>query len=699
MDSELLQALGPGTRAFRAALDEILSCPARLPTGESLSPKAEAAIRTRCGSADPAAYLHGLRVYYASLVFEIGRRIAPDCDVLSGSGAEKLVLAWPDRAPGRAAMRGNVDSLAAAIPPCGRDSDLFRQLYQAIFPATVRQACGEFYTPQWLVDFVLDRAAPDLHGGTMRLLDPSCGSGAFLVRAARRIAAAGRDPLEDVCGFDTNPLAVLTARVNLLACLARPARAAARMPSVFLHDCILDPPRCGQFGLVVGNPPWVLWDNLPQDWRRRTADLWRDYGLFSLSAREAQLGGGKKDLAMLLTYAAADRCLAPGGRLAFIVDCSLLRSGRAGAGFRRFSIGSGGMPLRVESFDDLTALKPFDAANRAGLIVLVKGEATRFPVPWTTWSRGPDSALRSSQSFARPRDSAEPGSTWVFDDRADHAAPATHSDYTARTGAFSGGANGVFWVDVLAVRHGAARVRNVTEGCKSRIVPHEADLEAELLYPLLRWRDVARWHARPRQHVLLVQDAARRKPMTLAELQARFPLALAWVAFHEEALRARKSGMLRRLMERTEFYAMFGIGDYTLSPWKVIWRRMAKEVTAAVAGYADLGTGMKPVVPQETLTFVPCAGEDEAHYLCALLNSPRATQRLRAVSIPGGKSFGSAGTFAHLGIRRFDPADAAHAELASLSRAAHVAAAEGCPAAAAEERIAGIVEGGPRLFA
>ena len=104
--------------------------------------------------------------------------------------------------------------------------DVLRDLYQGLVPGRLRQSLGEFYTPDWLVDFTVEKAR---HGAWLdkRVLDPTCGSGAFLVAAIRLIReesikagwGAARI-LEHLCtsvwGFDLNPLAVQTARVNFL---------------------------------------------------------------------------------------------------------------------------------------------------------------------------------------------------------------------------------------------------------------------------------------------------------------------------------------------------------------------------------------------------------------------------------------------------------------------------------------------------
>jgi serine/threonine protein kinase len=109
--------------------------------------------------------------------------------------------------------------------------DLLGELYQAYFDAETRKALGEFYTPPEVVDFILDELGytpdnPNLP--ETRLLDPSCGSGTFIVHALQRYLAAmrGKPPKEvlnkllgglKIVGFDVNPFAVLMAQANYAA--------------------------------------------------------------------------------------------------------------------------------------------------------------------------------------------------------------------------------------------------------------------------------------------------------------------------------------------------------------------------------------------------------------------------------------------------------------------------------------------------
>lgn len=102
--------------------------------------------------------------------------------------------------------------------------DLLKQLYQNMVDPKTRHDLGEYYTPDWLAQLTLreiDYRYPQ------SLLDPACGSGAFLFNAIRRLADDGLTGQElvdfalgNIMGTDVHPLAVTIARVNYLLALA-----------------------------------------------------------------------------------------------------------------------------------------------------------------------------------------------------------------------------------------------------------------------------------------------------------------------------------------------------------------------------------------------------------------------------------------------------------------------------------------------
>ena len=136
--------------------------------------------------------------------------------------------------------------------------DLLKKLYQRLFPKSVRHDLGEYYTPDWLAEHVLEHLGYDGQPDK-RILDPACGSGTFLVVAINRIKKwfianldqCGFDEtelvkkiLQNVVGFDLNPLAVMAARTNYLLSIADLLQftGSVEIP-VYLCDSIFTPAR------------------------------------------------------------------------------------------------------------------------------------------------------------------------------------------------------------------------------------------------------------------------------------------------------------------------------------------------------------------------------------------------------------------------------------------------------------------------
>lgn len=141
--------------------------------------------------------------------------------------------------------------------------DLLKKLYQYLIPQEVRHRLGEYYTPDWLAELLLNEVGYD--GDTeKRFLDPACGSGTFLVLAIQRAKQHGAKEkwprleiakriVSNICGFDLNPLAVIAARTNYLFALGDLADELSNFEiPVYLADSVLWPNQTGQ--LQLSNP-------------------------------------------------------------------------------------------------------------------------------------------------------------------------------------------------------------------------------------------------------------------------------------------------------------------------------------------------------------------------------------------------------------------------------------------------------------
>jgi len=106
------------------------------------------------------------------------------------------------------------------------DEDVIKWLYQELVDPTERHDLGEYYTPDWIAEYILQDVLRE--HPKARVLDPACGSGTFLFTALRvkMRLIKGADPLEllhhvvdSVTGIDVHPLAAIVSKANYLLAL------------------------------------------------------------------------------------------------------------------------------------------------------------------------------------------------------------------------------------------------------------------------------------------------------------------------------------------------------------------------------------------------------------------------------------------------------------------------------------------------
>ena len=151
-------------------------------------------------------------------------------------------VSWAALTPDGEQWADDIFDAADSFDWRARPRDVLRGMYEAVINPTHRKSFGEYYTPDWLAEFVVERvcddawcrravdAARSTQGPppAVGVLDPACGSGTFLFHAARRICRFASDwtPQQQadiaarlVWGIDIHPVAVEIARATLLRAL------------------------------------------------------------------------------------------------------------------------------------------------------------------------------------------------------------------------------------------------------------------------------------------------------------------------------------------------------------------------------------------------------------------------------------------------------------------------------------------------
>ncbi len=233
------------------------------------------------------------------------------------------------------------------------------------------------FTRRWVVELILDLAGyvPDRDLVTSTALEPSCGSGAFLVPVVERLLRSAREherSLEDahdsLVAFDLLPDNVDSSRLAVQSALVSDgvesnlAEALSRR-WVRCGDFLLDPPRERSVDFALGNPPYVRLESVP----RERSDAYR---------RACGTMGGRADVYVGF-FEHALRALRDGGVLGFICADRWMRNAY---GARLRAMVTEGWA--VEVLVSMTGVDAFEDEVDAypAVTVLRRGGQTRGPL-------------------------------------------------------------------------------------------------------------------------------------------------------------------------------------------------------------------------------------------------------------------------------------------------------------------------------
>ncbi len=227
--------------------------------------------------------------------------------------------------------------------------DNFHELYQQVFHVATRHKIGEFYTPSHLVEKMISES----YKIGLKTLDPSCGSGSFLIKLIVRIFNSKNnesvitEAIDNIYGFDINPLATLTAKVNFLLLFFDYFKGEiSKMPriNIFLVDSLFleqSNPKIENeilklnksFDLIIGNPPWLTYKDITnKSYQLKIRTLSETLGIKPSSQYITHI-----ELASIFFFAIPLKFLKIKGIIFFVMPKSVLNGDHCFK-FRRFSI-------------------------------------------------------------------------------------------------------------------------------------------------------------------------------------------------------------------------------------------------------------------------------------------------------------------------------------------------------------------------
>jgi len=716
--------------------------------------------------------------------------------------------------------------------------DLLKRLYQNLVPSDLRHRLGEFYTPDWLANYLLDEVGlsfenlnkigeeDPLKPLNIRVLDPACGSGTFLVLYISRLRRYAEEHyltdmllryvLDNVVGFDLNPLAVLTARTNYLLAVAdllAYSTGTVEIP-IYLADSIMvekqgkmvgnvyilrtsagdfeipinivkkglltnvlaevtrglenkyeaetfkkrlelsyklnsgelntlaelykkllkleeegknrvwvaiirnafAPILKGKFDYVVGNPPWVNWENLPESYREASKELWDKYGLAEIRGKTG-LGKVKRDLAMLFMVRCFDLYLKEGGKLGFLAPFTMFKT-QAGAGFRNFLA----RKTKIHVIHDLVTLYPFEGAvNRTSAIVIEKIceiDPNKIPdnmkdalhkafeenmkgVRHVIWINPSGKAIPTDkpledvlketkryEAIMIPLEPKKPESPWMqITPKVIEAVRKllTGPQYYKAHAGIVVALNQVYFVQIKGkTPEGKLIITNPPEpGQKKKVKQMEAVIESDLVYPLIRGKDIKKWYVDFKDRYVILPVDADGKDINSDDMKVKYPGAYSYFFnFFDDLINRGGEPYKSKLdpykklplnvveKKAPPFYWIFNVKP-NLAPYKVVWKEIAGAITGKAVSFACAviePINGKPVIPDHKAILIVANNSEEAYYISGFLNSIITRAIIASYTYELGYETHIADV---IKIPRFNPNDDVHRRIAELSRRAH----------------------------
>jgi hypothetical protein len=457
----------------------------------------------------------------------------------------------------------------------------------------VRRDLGDFQTPPELVAAVL-RALGPIGSRWTRVLEPTCGSGAFL-----RGLLEEANPPREVIGIELQESHRALARSIELA--ARSTHVEVLRADLFDLDLGTDLPwkERGPL-LVVGNPPWVTCSELG---RLGSQNHPTKRNVKALRGIEARTGASNFDIAEAVWLKLIDELAPERPTIALLCKTSVARAVLEFAHRR-------GWPIAEAAIFEFDAVRWFGAAVGACLLRVTLGTESdgpcrRVPVFANLGAGEPRSVI----GFFQGRLIAEAGLLERF--------------------GFALGTCPLTWRQGL--KHDAAPVMELLGD--GDLVPfrnrlgESVEIEREFVYPLLKGTDLRRpSRDRPRRGVIVTQRRIGEETLTLEQ---RAPRLWSYLQRHARRFADRRSSIYRGQPP----FALFGVGPYSFAPHKVaisgLHRPPRFEAVGPVAG--------RPVMFDDTCYQLPCNSAAEAAVLTALCNDPIALEIAHGLSFPDAK--------------------------------------------------------------
>ena len=371
------------------------------------------------------------------------------------------------------------------------------------------------------------------------------------------------------------------------------------MSANFTNADILELPE-KPYDILFGNPPWQNFVDLPDDYKQMVKHAFIDYDLTD-NRQTLLLGGSRIDLAALVVQKTISDFLKSHGSGFFFLPLSLLLNDGAHRQFRNFK--THGISFSLECVYDFADLPVFDKViTRYGLVKFCRDKKTNFPINFYRNENG-----KWQKLIAKPLiNSDDPLSVFPVKKSRffEKFRPIEVSkESLPRQGINTGGANDIFFFKSCK-----------QQGDGTVLLNGKTVLPEKFVYPLLTKENFKTTKRVPVKWVLLPYNE-NGKPLTEKEISAH-PLLKDYLFSVKSKLQQRKGQLIQTQIKKGIWWALFGVGKYNFSPYKIVWEAYGRDT------FKPILVQGRWQVNQSLQAYMPVATKDEALKILNQLQHP-----------------------------------------------------------------------------
>ncbi|MEA2013395.1 MAG: SAM-dependent DNA methyltransferase [Verrucomicrobiota bacterium] len=484
---------------------------------------------------------------------------------------------------------------------------------------------GTVFTPDKWTTWLLKKyniISVWLDGATV--LDPTCGAGNFLeamiFSALQRGFSNKEVPCHRLYGIDKVNIFLKEFKKRMMECYS------IDFPdeNLFCSDIITDKLKL-KTDILVGNPPWQNFTDLPNAYKKELKPYFLKYNLVK-NKKKMLLGASRIDIAALVIAKTIRENLKENGKAVFFLPLSLFLNDGAHDTFRQIA-SNNDSNFSVCEIYDFAGINAFpNVQTRYGTTLFKKNLKQSFPIPfyvrkdnnWTKQLAKPISSASEAFSVYDP----EIGLT-------NFKKIYISKDAKPRQGANTCGRNKILlFSDMKKENKTLVSINSYTS---DRVI-----LPKNFLFPLIDKDCFLQNNPKPERYILLPYNQKTGKILTKTEIQL-YPELTEYLQKNKDSLQTRKGTMIKSTIQRGLYWGLLGVGKYSFCKYKVVWKAIgAKKLRPEIfTNYEDM-----PWQGNQALhAYIPCKSRTMAKDIRKYLLSKPVENYLESFKMQGTMSW------------------------------------------------------------